>query len=170
MQGDLTHPKPADPSGASVGAPAGGGVATERLTDSPWFWLTAFAAMALISLLVVQGKFAQRQGRLEQRYQDRLLVQQAREARARQRQTIDRVVQPVEPGYEEETLEPIGPLMSEARAKTSLISLQIAAGVLTLIGLVGLLRAKQRRTNAVEQGRAEVASHVLEKPSHAKPV
>lgn len=44
--------------------------------ESPWIWLGMFAAVGLLALLVVMPKYAQRQGRLEQRYQHRIEVAQ----------------------------------------------------------------------------------------------
>lgn len=41
------------------------------LTDSPWFWLLVFSAMALVALLAIGGKYGQRQARLERQYQAR---------------------------------------------------------------------------------------------------
>jgi hypothetical protein len=38
---------------------------TPPLTDSPWFWLGLFAAMALVGLAVIGPKFARRSQRLE---------------------------------------------------------------------------------------------------------
>lgn len=113
----------------------------EGLSDSPWFWVTLFGAVALVSLLGIQGKFAQRQARLEQRYQDRLLAQQARTKAAASATTAET---PVEPGYDEAPIEPEGVSMSAARARTSLVSLQIVAGAAVLVGLVGLQRRKRR--------------------------
>ena len=101
-----------------------------------------FGAVALVSLLGVQGKFAQRQARLEQRYQDRLLAQQARTMAAA---APELPAAPVQGGYDEEPVEPVGISMAAARAKTSLISLEVLAGIATLAGVVGLQRRKRRR-------------------------
>jgi Flp pilus assembly protein TadB len=41
------------------------------LTDSPWFYVLVFSAMALFALLVIGPKYGQRQSRLERNYQAR---------------------------------------------------------------------------------------------------
>lgn len=51
-----------------------------RPTDSPWFWLLAFSAMALVGVAAIAPKFDIRQRRLESRYTGR---EQAAAERAR---------------------------------------------------------------------------------------
>jgi hypothetical protein len=41
------------------------------LTDSPWFWAAIFAAMALVALVAMSGKYGRRQANIEQKYQAR---------------------------------------------------------------------------------------------------
>jgi hypothetical protein len=41
------------------------------ITDSPWFWVLAFAGMALAALLAIGPKYGGRQARLERVYQAR---------------------------------------------------------------------------------------------------
>jgi len=43
----------------------------EPVTDSPWFWLVLFATVALILLIVFQGKLDIRQADIEQKHQAR---------------------------------------------------------------------------------------------------
>lgn len=50
--------------------------------DSPWLWFGLFAAMGIIALVAVAPKYARRQGRLEQRYENRLRTQEQRQAAA----------------------------------------------------------------------------------------
>ncbi|MBX3412154.1 MAG: hypothetical protein KF708_05495 [Pirellulales bacterium] len=51
--------------------------------ESPWLWFGLFAAMGIFALLVVAPKYARRQGRLEQRYENRLRIEEQRRAAAR---------------------------------------------------------------------------------------
>ena len=51
-----------------------------RLGDSPWFWLALFGSVAIVGLSIVGGKYAKRQMRLEQRYQNRVQVQVERQS------------------------------------------------------------------------------------------
>jgi hypothetical protein len=44
-----------------------------RLSDSPWFWVCAFATAALVALFVMGPKYAARQSQLERQYQARQL-------------------------------------------------------------------------------------------------
>jgi membrane protein implicated in regulation of membrane protease activity len=39
------------------------------LTDSPWFWLLAFALMAILAVAAISGKYGRRQSREERKYQ-----------------------------------------------------------------------------------------------------
>ena len=41
------------------------------LADSPWFWAALFAAMALIALVAMSGKYSRRQANIEQKFQAR---------------------------------------------------------------------------------------------------
>ena len=41
------------------------------VTDSPWFWVLIFTAMALAALLAIGPKYGGRQARLERQYQAR---------------------------------------------------------------------------------------------------
>ena len=41
------------------------------LSDSPWFWAALFAAMALIALVAMSGKYSRRQANIEQKFQAR---------------------------------------------------------------------------------------------------
>jgi uncharacterized protein HemX len=38
-----------------------------KATDSPWFWVYLFSTFALMGLVLIQSKFAQRQTAIEQR-------------------------------------------------------------------------------------------------------
>jgi hypothetical protein len=42
-----------------------------RLTDSPWFWLLAFANAALLGVALIGPKYNVRQGAVERRYEAR---------------------------------------------------------------------------------------------------
>ncbi|WP_144971989.1 hypothetical protein [Bremerella volcania] len=48
----------------------------EPITDSPWFWLYLFATVALILLVVFQGKLDIRQADIERQHQARQLANQ----------------------------------------------------------------------------------------------
>lgn len=41
------------------------------LTDSAWFWAALFAAMALVALVAMSGKYGRRQANIEQKFQAR---------------------------------------------------------------------------------------------------
>lgn len=107
--------------------------------DSPWFWLSLFAGMALVCLLLVESKFAQRQARLEQRYQNRLAVQQSRAERQAEPLSGET---PIEAESEEPAELPEGVNMRNARARTSLVSLMGVVGALLIVGLFGLFRQR----------------------------
>ncbi|MBX9789399.1 MAG: hypothetical protein K2Y37_10830 [Pirellulales bacterium] len=115
------------------------------LAESPWFWLALFAGMALFALVVIQGKYTRRQGRFDQRYVDKLEAQQHA---AHQRQELATqaeqsggaavVVGPAEADDANES-EKEGVRMNEARARTSLISLMVVAGVVVSLAVVMLV-------------------------------
>ena len=44
-----------------------------RLSESPWFWVCAFATAALVGLFVIGPKYSARQSQLERQYQARQL-------------------------------------------------------------------------------------------------
>lgn len=48
----------------------------EPITDSPWFWLYLFATVALILLIVFQGKLNIRQANIERQHQARQIANQ----------------------------------------------------------------------------------------------
>jgi hypothetical protein len=121
----------------------------EHLADTPWFWLATFGFVALVALLAVQGKFAQRQARLEQRYRDRLIAQ---EARAKLTRDPVNAATPVERGYEDEAEFPVAVSMAEARATTSLVSLAIVAGGIMFVGIAGLVWSRRASQTATTPG------------------
>jgi hypothetical protein len=41
------------------------------ITDSPWFWVSIFCAMALVALVVMERKYGERQAGIERQYQAR---------------------------------------------------------------------------------------------------
>ena len=41
------------------------------LTDSPWFWVLLFSAVALAALVAIHGKYSRRQAGMEIKYQAR---------------------------------------------------------------------------------------------------
>ncbi|MFN3153398.1 hypothetical protein [Bremerella sp.] len=51
----------------------------EPITDSPWFWLYLFATVALILLIVFQGKLDIRQANIERQHQARQLANPSNE-------------------------------------------------------------------------------------------
>lgn len=80
--------------------------------DSPWLWFGLFAAMGIIALVAVAPKYARRQGRLEQRYENRLRTQEQRQAAAT--------------GVSAETVAAATPTrMGDARATSSLLSIAL---------------------------------------------
>jgi hypothetical protein len=94
--------------------------------ESPWLWFGLYAAMALVALLAVAPKYARRQGRLEQRYENRVRMEQQRLSPSTGMTAPTR--------------------MSEARAQTSLVPLALVLiGVLAVAAIVLWLRS-QRHT------------------------
>ena len=82
-------------------------------TDSPWLWFGLFAAIGIIALAAVAPKYARRQGRLEQRYENRLRTQEQRQAAAT--------------GATADPVANSSPTrMGEARATTSLVPIALA--------------------------------------------
>lgn len=51
--------------------PSNNGRVAVPLTDSPWFWAALFAAVALVALVAMSGKYGRRQATIEQKYQAR---------------------------------------------------------------------------------------------------
>ena len=120
------------------------------LAESPWFWLALFAGMALFALVVIQGKYTRRQGRIDQRYVDKLEAQQ--QAAHKRRELVAQAEQSggaaVVVGQAEAEdagdAEKEGVRMSEARARTSLISLMVLGGVVVSLALVMLVVRRGR--------------------------
>lgn len=80
--------------------------------DSPWLWFGLFAAMGIIALVAVAPKYARRQGRLEQRYENRLRTQEQRQTAAT--------------GPTADTVAPTTPTrMGDARATSSLVPIAL---------------------------------------------
>ncbi len=52
------------------------------ITDSPWFYVLAFALMALLALAVIGPKYGHRQSAMERKYQARERIEEHREARS----------------------------------------------------------------------------------------
>jgi len=100
--------------------------------DSPWVWFGLFAAMGIIALVAVSPKYAQRQGRLEQRYENRLRMENER----RQAATPD------VPG---ETTSPAPTRMSEARTTSSLVPIALALAIVLVVAGILVWRRWQRR-------------------------
>jgi hypothetical protein len=71
----------------SSGAPR----ASQALTDSPWFWVMLFSAMAVVLLFVISPKYSKRQGGLELQYQARQEIA---------RRQVEGTSAPREPGRE----------------------------------------------------------------------
>jgi hypothetical protein len=121
------------------------------LAESPWFWLALFAGMALFALVVIQGKYTRRQGRLDQRYVDKLEAQQSaaekrRELAAAAEQSGGAAVVVGQAEAERaEDIEKEGVRMSEARARSSLVSLMVFAGVVVALAVVMLYANRARR-------------------------
>jgi hypothetical protein len=120
------------------------------LAESPWFWLALFAGMALFALVVIQGKYTRRQGRIDQRYVDKLEAQQQaaykqRELVAQAEQSGGAAVFVGEAESEEgDVAEKEGVRMNEARARTSLISLMVLGGIVVSLALVMLVVRRAR--------------------------
>lgn len=120
------------------------------LAESPWFWLALFAGMALFALVVIQGKYTRRQGRIDQRYVDKLEAQQ--QAAHKQRELVAQAAQSggaavfVDEAQSEDAdvAEKEGVRMSEARARTSLISLMVLGGIVVSSALVMLVLRRAR--------------------------
>lgn len=100
--------------------------------DSPWVWFGLFAAMGIIALLAVSPKYAQRQGRLEQRYENRLRMEyQRRHAAA-----------PDVPG---EATSSAPTRMSEARTTSSLVPIALSLAIVLVVAAILVWRRVQRR-------------------------
>lgn len=107
----------------------------ESLAESPWLWGGLFAAMAILALVVVAPKYAQRQGRLEQRFENRI-----RTAQQQQQSAGDQ--DPLATGP---AAEPMAP-MRDARARTSLRPLLLVVlGLLFASVMLLVLRRRRAR-------------------------
>ena len=120
------------------------------LAESPWFWLALFAGMGLFALVVIQGKYTRRQGRIDQRYVDKLEAQQhaahQRQELAAQAEKSGGAAVLVGPAEADDASksEKEGVRMNEARARTSLFSLMILGGVVVSLALVMLVVRRAR--------------------------
>ena len=120
------------------------------LAESPWFWLALFAGMGLFALVVIQGKYTRRQGRIDQRYVDKLEAQQhadhQRQELAAQAEKSGGAAVLVGPAEAEDASksEKKGVRMNEARARTSLFSLMILGGAVVSLALVMLVVRRAR--------------------------
>jgi hypothetical protein len=123
--------------------------AKSPLAESPWFWLALFAGMALFALVVIQGKYTRRQGRIDQRYVDKLEAQQ--QAANKRRELVAQAEQSggaaVVVGQAEsedaDAAEKEGVRMSEARARTSLFRLMVLFGVIIPIAIAMVIVARR---------------------------
>ncbi len=128
------------------------------LAESPWFWLALFAGMALFALVVIQGKYARRQGRIDQRYVDKLEAQQSAEQKRREvaiaaEQSGSAAVVVGQPEAEEaDAAEKEGVRMNEARARTSLFRLMVFFGVIAPIAIAMLIYARHKARAIDETG------------------
>jgi len=128
------------------------------LAESPWFWLALFAGMALFALVVIQGKYTRRQGRLDQRYIDKLEAQQ--QAAHKRRELVAQAEQSggaaVVVGQAEaedaDDAEKEGVRMSEARARTSLFRLMVLFGVIAPIAIAMLIFVRRAAKTSDEAG------------------
>ncbi len=115
------------------------------LAESPWFWLALFAGMGLFALVVIQGKYTRRQGRIDQRYVDKLEAQQhaahQRQELAAQAEKSGGAAVLVGPAEADDASksEKEGVRMNEARARTSLFSLMVLGGIVVSLAVVMLL-------------------------------
>ncbi|MGD9646028.1 MAG: hypothetical protein AB7U73_09960 [Pirellulales bacterium] len=114
------------------------------LAESPWLWLALFAGMALFALVVIQGKYTRRQGRLDQRYVDKLEAQQhaterRRELAAAAEESGDVAVVVGQAEADNSAAEQEGVRMNEARARTSLATLMVLSGVVMSLALAMLV-------------------------------
>lgn len=108
--------------------------------DSPWVWFALFATIGLVALVAVAPKYAKRQGRLEQRYENRVRIQE-------QRQTLPSSSAASDSARSEPTR------MSDARASTSLVPIALAlAGVLAAAALALWWRTRRRTALAEPPG------------------
>ena len=120
------------------------------LAESPWFWLALFAGMGLFALVVIQGKYTRRQGRIDQRYVDKLEAQQhaahQRQELAAQAEKSGGAAVLVGPAEADDASksEKEGVRMNEARARTSLFSLMILGGAVVSLALVMLVVRRAR--------------------------
>jgi hypothetical protein len=107
------------------------------LTDSPWFWVLAFSAMALGALLAIGPKYGGRQARLERQYQarERILDERAGTSIAAngndQAQTIEGQGQRRPFASADDTLIPLWPLA------VILALVMIGSGVMLVRGRAG---------------------------------
>ena len=104
----------------------------ESIADSPWFWVGLFAGMALLALIVVAPKYAQRQGRIEQRHENRQRMAEEQQGVVARDPAAADGTQPTQPG------------LREARARTSLLPLLLFVGLVLCVSLVFIARRRYR--------------------------
>jgi len=93
--------------------------------DTPWPWFGLFAVMGLAFLLAIAPKYAQRQGRLERRYENRVQIEERRL------------------GSSTDSAAPV--LMRDARAQTSLVPLAVVLlGLLVAVWIGGMVWLRRR--------------------------
>jgi hypothetical protein len=116
-----------------------------RFGDSPWFWLSLFGTVALVALSLISQKYAQRQMRLEQRYQNRLEAQAAQRAgRQDKPSALDRA--------------PSTPGARPGRPRASLAPLVILFASLAMGGYIGLYIAYRRHRSGAARARLKDAT------------
>ena len=126
------------------------------LAESPWFWLALFAGMGLFALVVIQGKYTRRQGRIDQRYVDKLEAQQhaahQRQELAAQAEKSGGAAVLVGPAEAEDASksEKKGVRMNEARARTSLFRLMVLFGVIVPIAIAMVIFARHQAKTSDE--------------------
>jgi len=84
----------------------------QPLTDSPWFYVLAFSAMAMLALAVIGPKYGRRQSAMEQKYQARQRIADQHAARNNpgDESRNDEIAAPRRFATPDDTLVPLWPL------------------------------------------------------------
>jgi hypothetical protein len=98
------------------------------LTDSPWFWVMVFSAMALAALLAIGPKYGGRQARLERQYQARQRIAAERAASSADAAPNDQQAPHREFASAEETLIPLWPLAALLSGMVTLAAIMLIRG------------------------------------------
>lgn len=108
------------------------------LAESPWFWVILFASMALAALVVVGPKYKLRQARLEQRYDNRIRAEAAKQ----QRPSSDEQAAASNGGLEQPEM--VGPGMTDVEPVAALWPLKILLIIVIVVSAVAWILTARR--------------------------